>query len=556
MKDKKYIKWIFELFYPYLKSILFIIILLVLSTFFSAIIPLLIQTIMDYGIIQKNFSLLIFLVVILIISNVIINLLGVIQEKQRIKIQTQVECCLREKSLLHIFKLKLRYIKKFNNLELVNSLETDITNIVSVLDENMMFVITKIFSMLGGLTGLIIINWKLSIVVFVCIPIKYFGMKVLSDKRERITESYISEMVGYNKWFGNLLSGVKEIKLFDIEKLKETESNEKIKDMLIRKKELNIVSQYNQSFDSLLFETIIALIYLIGGLLQSDFKITIGGIIAFVTYSTYVITPISSLLNIKYYLSGVMPSVKRYYKFMDLAEERQTGKNIAEQDTITINFQNVSFFYEENNPVLNNISFNAGLGDRLIILGRNGAGKTTFINLILLLYDEYSGDILINGINVKEINIQSYRELISVVSQDIYLFNDTIEFNILLGRKVSDEQLNQVIVDSGLEEFVKEHSLKYVVGENGSLVSGGEKQKIALARALIRNTPIIIFDEATSNLDQKSEKNINRLIEMEFKDKLIIMVTHKSDSIKSTDRVIDLSNKGKEETQRREVTIC
>ena len=381
-------------------------------------------------------------------------------------------------------------------------------------------------------------------------------MKVLSDKRERITESYISEMVGYNKWFGNLLSGVKEIKLFDIEKLKETESNEKIKDMLIRKKELNIVSQYNQSFDSLLFETIIALIYLIGGLLQSDFKITIGGIIAFVTYSTYVITPISSLLNIKYYLSGVMPSVKRYYKFMDLAEERQTGKNIAEQDTITINFQNVSFFYEENNPVLNNISFSAGLGDRLIILGRNGAGKTTFINLILLLYDEYSGNILINGMNVKEINIQSYRELISVVSQDIYLFNDTIEFNILLGRKVSDEQLNQVIVDSGLEEFVKEHSLKYVVGENGSLVSGGEKQKIALARALIRNTPIIIFDEATSNLDQKSEKSTKGLIEMEFKDKLIIMVTHKIDSIKSTDRVIDLSNKGKEETQRREVTIC
>lgn len=175
-------------------------------------------------------------------------------------------------------------------------------------------------------------------------------------------------------------------------------------------------------------------------------------------------------------------------------------------------------------------------------IGRNGSGKTTIINLLTRLYEPENGQILLNGTNIADMSLQAYREMVSIVSQQIYLFNDSIRNNICLYKQVSDAMLKIACRDSGLEDFIKEVSLDYVVGQNGAMLSGGQKQKIALARALIHDKPIIIFDEATSNTDAYSEQQINALLHTGLRDKTVIVITHKKEVLSEVDQIVVLDD--------------
>lgn len=181
-------------------------------------------------------------------------------------------------------------------------------------------------------------------------------------------------------------------------------------------------------------------------------------------------------------------------------------------------------------------------GSKTAIIGRNGSGKTTIINLLTRLYEPENGQILLNGTNIADMSLQAYREMVSIVSQQIYLFNDSIRNNICLYKQVSDAMLKIACRDSGLEDFIKEVSLDYVVGQNGAMLSGGQKQKIALARALIHDKPIIIFDEATSNTDAYSEQQINALLHTGLRDKTVIVITHKKEVLSEVDQIVVLDD--------------
>lgn len=179
-------------------------------------------------------------------------------------------------------------------------------------------------------------------------------------------------------------------------------------------------------------------------------------------------------------------------------------------------------------------------GSKTAIIGRNGSGKTTIINLLTRMYEPISGKILLGAEKISELSLSAYRNIISVVSQQIYLFNDTIRNNICLYKQVDEARIEAACKDSGLEDFIKEVSLDYVVGQNGAMLSGGQKQKIALARALIHDKPIIIFDEATSNTDAYSEQQINKLLNTKLKEKTVIVITHKKEILNKVDQIVVL----------------
>ena len=181
-------------------------------------------------------------------------------------------------------------------------------------------------------------------------------------------------------------------------------------------------------------------------------------------------------------------------------------------------------------------------GSKTAIIGRNGSGKTTIINLITRMYEPASGKILLGADNISELSLPEYRNMVSVVSQQIYLFNDTIRNNICLYKQMGDDMIEAACKDSGLEEFIKEVSLDYVVGQNGAMLSGGQKQKIALARALVYDKPIVIFDEATSNTDAYSEQQINGLLDTKLKEKTVIVITHKKEILGKMDQLVVLKD--------------
>ncbi len=179
-------------------------------------------------------------------------------------------------------------------------------------------------------------------------------------------------------------------------------------------------------------------------------------------------------------------------------------------------------------------------GSKTAIIGRNGSGKTTIINLLIRMYEPENGKILLGTENISDLSLSEYRDMVSVVSQQIYLFNDTIRNNICLYKQIDDTVIEEACKDSGLEDFIKEVSLDYVVGQNGAMLSGGQKQKIALARALVYDKPIIIFDEATSNTDAYSEKQINKLLNTKLKEKTVIVITHRKEILSKVDQIVVL----------------
>lgn len=384
-----------------------------------------------------------------------------------------------------------------------------------------------------------IIDFRMTVLVLLFIPIKCVVMKYFAKKQKQIMDEFIKRNQEYAKWFGDTVGGVREVKLFNILDKKHEEFVLNQNNIIEKQKQMNMLGQWNTIIDSIMVQFLSTLLYILGANLVFDMKLSVGSVFAFITYSAYVTGPISAILNIGYLLSGIIPSTKRYYAFMELEEETDNGKktDLCPND---LRLQKVSFAYERDKCILKNIDILFAKSSKTAIIGRNGSGKTTIINLLTRMYEPTSGEILLGAENISELPLPEYRNMVSVVSQQIYLFNDTIRNNICLYKQIDDTVIEAACKDSGLEDFIKEVSLDHVVGQNGAMLSGGQKQKIALARALVHDKPIIIFDEATSNTDAYSEQQINGLLDTRLKDKTVIVITHKKEILSKVDQIVVL----------------
>ncbi len=539
MDNKEAVKRLLLLLGKYKKTIAVIVGCLLVSTGLNLCVPLISRRIMDDGFIGGNKKLLIELVLASMVIYTVNSLIDIVKEKKRVDISAKIQYFLSEQSFSHLMKLRVNYFNNTNYAETLNNINTDINQMTSIADSSVFFVVTQAFSMTGGIIGLFIIDFRMTILVLLFIPIKCVVMKYFAKKQKQIMDEFIIRNQKYAKWFGDTVGGVREVKLFNIFDKKHEEFTINQNDIIEKQKQMNMLSQWNMIVDSIMVQFLSTLLYILGANLVFDLKLSVGSVFAFITYSAYVTGPISAILNIGYLLSGIIPSTKRYYAFMGLEEETDNGKN-ADLCANDLRLERVSFAYEKEKYILKNINILFTKGSKTAIIGRNGSGKTTIINLLTRMYEPTSGKILLGVENISELPLSEYRNIVSVVSQQIYLFNDTIRNNICLYKQIDDAVIYAACKDSGLEDFIKEVSLDYVVGQNGAMLSGGQKQKIALARALVHNKPIIIFDEATSNTDAYSEQQINGLLNTKLKDKTVIVITHRKEILSEMDQIIVL----------------
>lgn len=541
MSNREAVRKLLALLKDYTKIISIIFGCLLISTVLNLCVPLLSRRIMDDGFIGGNKELLIKLVLCSLMVYLVISVIDIIKEKNRINISAKIQYSLSEQAFSHLMKMKASYFNNRNYAEILNNINVDIGNMTSIADEGVFFVVTQAFSMTGGVIGLFILNWRMTILVLLFIPIKYVVMKKFAKQRKKVMDDFINDSQKYARWFGDTIGGVREVKLFGILNYKHAEFSQKQSKVVERQKKLNILSQWNNIIDTTLVQILVTVIYIIGANLVFKFQLSVGSVFAFITYSAYVTGPISAILNIGYLLSGIIPSTKRYYEFMNLQEETDKGK-LIKPEFGNLKLEEVFFSYETDKPILTDVNIEIPKGSKTVLIGKNGSGKSTIINLLTRMYEPTAGQIKLKGVNIFEITLESYRNMISVVSQQIYLFNDTIRNNICIYKKVSDEVIETACKDSGLEDFLKEVSLDYVVGQNGAMLSGGQKQKIALARALVHDKPIIIFDEVTSNTDVYSEHQINGLLHTRLKEKTVIIITHKQEILQDVDQIVMLKD--------------
>lgn len=528
---------LFSFFRPFVKDIILISFCLLVSTIINLFIPIINQRLMDYGLIEKKYR------DIIIYSSMLLTFcflnfsIKLYKEKKRVEIESSLRKKLFCDAFNHILKMRIKYFDKKNSDEIFSNINSDVNTITMIVKDDALFAITQVFNIVGGLIGLTLIDYRLMLIVLLFIPTKVILVKMISQKRKIYFEQFIKASESNAKFWGDAISGINEIKIFGISSFQRNLLNNILDKICSCTKKIDYLNEVNMELDDVILQSVLFLVYIFGGIMIIDKKMTIGVIFSFITYATYILSPISAVLNIAYLFAGIKPSVQRYFDFMNIEEEYTVNietENLLNQDIV---FKNVSFKYN-NIEVFNNLNFTIPHQGKIAIVGENGAGKTTLLNLILRLREPTKGEILLGDRKIDTISIEQYRSLFSTVNQKIHLFNDTIYNNICLYKEPENVLLERFVNISGLKELIDEISFDYIVGTEGSMLSGGQRQKIALIRALIRDTPFVIFDEVTSNIDSISTQKIISLLSTELKEKTVILVTHDLNTLRHVDFII------------------
>ncbi len=540
--NNKNFKRIWLLFHGYRKSIFIILILLMCLLGINYCLPFLSKALIDDGFIIGDYKRIIFYTLAILGLNIVIIFINILKRKQAIRLNIGIRTQLERDVFQHLLNVKISYFIDKNATGTFQCIQDDINSISSIADESMIRAITALFSAIGGGIALFLIDWHLGLAVIVVTPFGIGVSSLFAKKNKQLIEKYISLRRQYSSWYGETVLGAKEIRLFGLQNYKRKELENQLKDLNSTSQKCNMLLTYNEQIQDLLVEILRAFIYILAAFIMIKEKMTVGSIIAFQTYMLMVSGSELTILQLFFSIYSIIPNLNRYYEFFDEPTEKKSEGHINYING-NIEFKNVYFSYEnEQNNILKNVNLKLPYSEKVVIVGDNGVGKTTFINLLLSFLEPVKGEILVNDKKISEINIEEYRQLFSVVSQDVFLFNDTLKKNICLGQEVSDELLEETIRDVNLEDFIKQYGIDHNITHNGSNLSGGQRQKIALARALIMNRPILIFDEATSNLDRMSIRFFTQLFESKLKETTVICVSHSEEIINCFDNIIKIDN--------------
>lgn len=407
---------------------------------------------------------------------------------------------------------------------------------------NLKLFTTRIFSSISLIAVLIWNSWQLSIVALIFM---FGALLPLASVRKRI-KSLMGRQIGglsaitthYNETF----AGNRIIASYNLQNREEARFDKDLRDMF----KIQIKMVQKTGVLSPLIHFIVSLgiagaIWL-GSYLIVTHQITSGNFVSFIAALLMLYTPIKGLGNS--FTSVQMSFLMMDQVFSTLASipAIRNVDNPVRIDGVhkNIEYNHVGFEYLPNHPVLKDVSAKLEIGKMYAFVGNSGGGKSTFVSLLPRFYDIQKGEILIDGVNVKNIDLHDLRENIAVVFQDNFLFNGTIRDNILLGKTdYTDEQLNEAIKDACLTDFVAalDKGLDTEIGERGVLLSGGQKQRVAIARAFMKNAPIVILDEATSALDNKSEAVVQQAIDNLMKNRTVLVIAHRLSTVKNADRI-------------------
>ena len=534
---------------PYKKRLLMVGCLLIVSSIIGFLQPLVIRDITDKGMMQKNYSVILGSVAVLAVLILVNQGRELLQIKIFTEINNAVSFDIFSSAFQKLLHLKKSYFSDKNTAEILNFLQTDISQVASITDQYTVMCISYLFRIISGLIGLFLIDWKLAMLVLAMVPAKYLLVRHLSKRQEKAMDALIEKSCAFSGWFGDNIEGIDEIKLWNLYKTKESDFSEKKREILEMSKTNTMIGGWNSFWQVLLEWGVTIAIYLVGGFQICTGKMTIGTVFTFVSYSSYVTGPVGAFINLKMFFSHVFPSAKRLFQFMDLETEDNSGEKRITKVPPTLEVKDVTFQYCTERIILKKVNLLIRPGEKIAIIGKNGSGKSTIIHLLLRFYEPDCGAIFVNGVDVRRISLERYRGLFSVVSQNPYLFQGDILQNINLNNHCDMEKIQETLKISGVAEYVSKmpEGYKTKVGKNGTRLSGGEKQKIAVARALLKDAPIVILDEATSNFDAESNSYLHDMIVNEMKEKTVIMITHHYSNLKGMDRIFEIESGGLKE---------
>lgn len=446
-----------------------------------------------------------------------------------------------------LLNLQASFFDNFDSGTIIQRFATDSDTACTGLLENLKTFVSRFFSSVSLIIVLFYNSWQLALIA---VTVLLMALLPLTSVKRRIKKSIAKSVEENTKIYTNYNethSGNKTIAAYNMQSYIFEQFNNTLRCLF--KLTMKVVQKtgWMTPLMHVIVSAGIGGVIWYGSELIVSGRISAGNFVSFITALVLLYTPIK---NIGKSFNNVQVSFLAIERIVEIFDIKPTIGDKPDAQTITnvkkeIEFKNVNFEYVENTPVLKNISFKVPVGSNIALVGNSGGGKTTLVNLLPRFYDPVSGQILIDGIDIKDYTLKSLRDQISVVFQDNFLFCGTIRQNILFGKpNATDEEINNVLKLVYLDTFVAglENGLDTEIGERGTLLSGGQKQRLAIARALIKNAPIVILDEATSALDNQSEAVVQKAIGNLMKNRTVFVIAHRLSTVQNAETIMVIND--------------
>jgi len=545
--SKELIKRISSYLKPYFKHLILVVLIIITSSILKIVPSILTGRIIDDGLIKRDFNMLLILIGLSVGVTLLGNIIGLIESYVNTWVSENITFNMRNEMYRKLQSMPHRFFTTNNQGDIITRMTSDISGVKQVISSTYTSILSSVITLVVATVAMFQKNWILGLVGLVIVPLFVIPTRSAGKTRWTLTNEVQKTSDEINGILNETLSvsGQLLVKLFnrhDFEIEKYEQTNEKMIGLHIK-----------QSMAGRWFRVMIGtfssigpmLIYLVGGLImmQVDSTLSVGDITVLVALLSRMYQPVNALLNTQVEVIRSMALFTRIFDYLDMDVEIENNETALSPNTFSgnIEFKDVNFGYDDSREILNGINFNLDAGKSIAIVGPSGAGKSTIINLLLRLYDVSSGAITFENHNVKDLDLAFIRDQIGLVTQDTYLFNASILENLMYANPMASfNEIVEACKKANIHEFIDSLPLKYEtqVGNRGLKLSGGEKQRLSIARALLKDPTVIVFDEAMSSLDSIAENLIQEAIEPVIKEKTSIVIAHRLSTILAADEIL------------------
>ena len=460
-----------------------------------------------------------------------------------IKVAHQVKADVQNDMVKTLLLADTKFIDKRHTGKFISNLTVDVGLLVNLISTAILNVFKDSLTLIGLLGVMFYQNWKLSMMAIVMIPLASIAARSLAKRMTKISEEMLDSASFFTTHLVEIFKNHKLMKSFQNENFEQVRSKKQIDEVKEKSGKMNVVLVRATPIMETLTGIMIAALIFYSGILINNNELDINNFFSFLAAMMLAYQPVRSLATLNISVNQGLTAARRVLPLIDVQNEIKDDPNLPDLKITSgnINFKNVNFNYDKDkNVVLNSINLNIKGGKMTALVGHSGSGKSTILNLIPRFYDCDDGDILIDNQSINKKNLYSLRKNISLVSQETTLFDDTIKNNVAYAKlNASEQDIKLACKNSFASEFIEKLPDKYdtVIGENGVRLSGGEKQRLSIARAMLKGSPIILLDEATSSLDSETESKIQNAINMLTKNRTTIVIAHRLSTVLKADKI-------------------
>lgn len=533
---------------PYRWQLLLVLVCILISCILGVIPSILVGRIIDLGLYGGNVPLLIRLALLSLAVLLLSNMIGIVEVILTTRVGQFITYDMRNKMFAHLQRMGHRFFTSNRQGDIITRMTEDISGVQSVIANTMVNILSNAATVLVVLITLFQKNWILALVGVMTIPLLVLPTRAVGKRRWKIAEETQKQRDQANQILNESLSvsGQLLVKLFTNEQ-REYDAYQKVNlestRLAIRDR---LVGMWFWRGLRILRSTVPLIIYVIAGLVMYRFSnpgLTVGDVTVMVTLINRLYNPAEQLLSVQADVIRSMALFTRIFEYFDLNPDVENPADSYQPEAVRgdLSFEGVSFSYSEDKPLLRDITFRVDAGKMIAIVGASGGGKSTLVNLIPRLFDADTGMLSLDGVDVRRWDLYTLRRQIAMVTQETYLFNDTVRANLLYAKEdATEEELVAACKDAQIHDLICSMPNGYdtPVGNRGFKLSGGEKQRISIARAILKNPRVLILDEATSSLDSISESLIQKAIEPLLKGRTAIVIAHRLTTILAADEIL------------------